>query len=538
MHNRFIVNSFCLSDEGIDSFSEWLNYIQIELKVERQNRTRVRLLMEDVLIKMREQLGADAVVSAFVDSRFGRTKLRIAFEGEPYNPLGDMENELSGWDSSLRTAIGLTPQYSYEGTNNVLRLTLPVSQMNPVVRIAISLALGTALGLLGMLFLPSETRELITDVLLEPIYNMWVRLLNAISGPIIFLTVVTTLLNTHEIEQRGGSSIRVIVRYFALSIIVVLGALLCGIMVFSLQHADLTWDRGLAYGLLDAFLLVVPSNIVEPFVTSNTSQLLFIAFSLSTVLIKLRSQVDGLKSLMRQANMIGLQVARWVSWLVPIFAGIFLCLELWMGQIGVLTDIWKPFSMSVMIATVILVVAILIACRLVHVRPFTLIQKLRSPFRIALKTGSLDDSFGEVQMSCTHWLGIDVGYAKVGLPQGLVLYMPISTVGTILFTLFTAQQFGVEANSIWYVSAIVMAVVVFVATPPVPGANLLAYVALFSALKIPSAALLDAMIFDIVFGIFAGAANQTMLQLEMLLQASRVGLLNRESLNKPLSKKR
>jgi hypothetical protein len=46
------------------------------------------------------------------------------------------------------------------------------------------------------------------------------------------------------------------------------------------------------------------------------------------------------------------------------------------------------------------------------------------------------------------------------------------------------------------------------------------------------------MIFDIVFGIFAGAANQTMLQLEMLLQASRVGLLNRESLNKPLSKKR
>ena len=40
-------------------------------------------------------------------------------------------------------------------------------------------------------------------------------------------------------------------------------------------------------------------------------------------------------------------------------------------------------------------------------------------------------------------------------------------------------------------------------------------------------ALLDAMIFDIVFGLFANAANQTMLQMTMTYQAKRLGLLHR-----------
>jgi hypothetical protein len=80
-----------------------------------------------------------------------------------------------------------------------------------------------------------------------------------------------------------------------------------------------------------------------------------------------------------------------------------------------------------------------------------------------------------------------------------------------------------------------MAVVVFVATPPVPGANLLAYVVLFTALGIPEDALLDAMTFDIVFGIFAGAANQAMLQLEMVYQAARFGLIDIGRLRQPMA---
>ena len=53
---------------------------------------------------------------------------------------------------------------------------------------------------------------------------------------------------------------------------------------------------------------------------------------------------------------------------------------------------------------------------------------------------------------------------------------------------------------------------------------------IFAQLHIPSAALIDAMIFDILFGIVAAAANESLLQMELILQADRLGLLDLDRL--------
>ena len=267
---------------------------------------------------------------------------------------------------------------------------------------------------------------------------------------------------------------------------------------------------------------------------SNTSQLLLLAFTLGFALMGLGSRVDTIKQLVRESNTIGMQFAEWVSWFVPIFAGAFLCLEVWRDSTGVLSGIWKPLLVSLALSVVTICLLVVYTARRERVSPLLLLRKIWRPFHTALRSGSLEDSFGEASLSCTSLLGIDRAFTKVSLPQGLVLYMPISAIGTIAFTLFVARVEGVQGSSLWYVSAIVMAVVVFVATPPVPGANLLAYVVLFSILGISGNVLLEAMIFDIVFGIFAGAGNLAVLQLEMLRQAGRFGLLNREKLRSAL----
>lgn len=526
--------TFSLSGADIDFFSDWLGDVQAGLGVERHNRTRVRVLMEEILLRMRERFGEDVPVEASIDRHLGRPRLRVVIACEPYNPLGRVEKELGDWESSLCTTIGLTPQYSYDGSGNVLKLVLPLPGMNPVIRIAIAIALGLLFGLAGTAIMPAGMRQVITNVVLKPTYDMWNRTLNAVSGPIIFLTVVTTMLNTRRIDERGGNSVRVIIGYFVLSFAVVTTALVCAVPLFRLDHTVIQLSAELMYSLLDTLLRVVPSNIFEPFVEANTSQLLFLAFTLGFALIGLGSRVDTIKQLVREANAIGMLFAEWVSWFVPIFTGAFLCLELWQGHVGILAELWQPLITSLVISVITMGLIILFTSQIGNVSPLLLVHKIWKPFKTALRSGSLDASFGEAQLSCTSLLGIDKNFAKVGLPQGLVLYMPISAVGTIVFTLFVAREEGVQSSSVWYVSAIVMSVVVFVATPPVPGANLLAYVVLFSMLQIPADALLDAMIFDIVFGIFAGAANQAVLQLEMVRQASHFGLLDKEILRKPL----
>lgn len=94
------------------------------------------------------------------------------------------------------------------------------------------------------------------------------------------------------------------------------------------------------------------------------------------------------------------------------------------------------------------------------------------------------------------------------------------------------RRFETTVTIVWFIVAMVLAVVLFVATPPVPGANLLAYIAIFAQLGIASQTLIDAMVFDIVFGIFAAAANLSMLQLDLVIQSGFIGLLDKDRLKK------
>ena len=80
-----------------------------------------------------------------------------------------------------------------------------------------------------------------------------------------------------------------------------------------------------------------------------------------------------------------------------------------------------------------------------------------------------------------------------------------------------------------------LSVVLAVATPPVTGANLLSFVVAFTYLGISSAAYLDVMVFDIVFGVLCIAFDQAMLQIETISQAERMSFLNIETLRAPIS---
>lgn len=530
--------SFTLRAEEIDEFLEWVSECIAEVGVHRQNRLRISLIVEEMLLRMRDHLGEDVSVVASFDARLRRVRrprLQMEIEGDPFNPLSTSGGELGDWSSSLSTAIGFTPQYNYDWGKNILKLKIPCQTVSTVIWIAAAIVIGMIVGLAGTAIIPDSVRSELTGILLGPTYEMWLRLLNGLSGPVVFLTVTTTMINARGIAQKGGSSRLVILRYFVLSILDVAVAFVLMFPLRPLNHTETVVTSKIATSLYDEMLQVVPSNVVDPFITANTPQLLFMALVLGCVLLRFGDRVSQSRRLIREANMMGLQLAGWMGMLVPLFVGAFICMELWQGTTSVLVGLWQPMLLALAISVGIILAVVAFLAWQMRVSPVLLIRKLWPTFAIALKSGSLDASYGEALRCCSQYLGINRDYTKEALPQGLVLYMPISAVGTFLFTIYAASIFGLQVDFLWYAMTIVLVVVLFVATPPVPGANLLAYVVLFATLGIPTGALLDAMTFDILFGIFAGAANQTLLQLEMVYQANRFGQLDVESLRKPLA---
>ena len=366
--------SFNLSSEEIDRCAAWLEERLALLHVERKNALRARLLMEELLLRMQEQFDPQTAVVIFLDSHFGHPQIRLELPGEPFNPLSKTAEAFGDWNSSLMTAVGLHPKYSYTFGKNTLRLNLPNRRKNAGMKILLAVAAGLLLGFVGLLVLPQAVRQSAATAVLEPAFDLWSRTLIAISGPIVFFMAVTTILNTKGITRQGGSSLHVVGRFFLFSFLITAFAFLCARPVFSFARPDAdAMQSFFAQG--KSFLLdLIPRNIVEPFLDADTMQLFVLALICGGALVALGDSVPILRDAARQVNMIGLLVAKWVSLLVPFAVGFFLCLLIWSREAQTMIGMWVPLALAFGVSVPVLFAAA--ACLSVRMKvPFSLLVK-------------------------------------------------------------------------------------------------------------------------------------------------------------------
>ena len=527
MRRLVISETFDLSADEIDLFSEWLREELTALRIERKDCLRASLLLEGLLLRMREHLKETTAVTANIEPRPGRTQIRLELSGEPFNPMNQTSEALGDWNSSLMTAIGLYPKYSYGFGKNTLRLHLPNRRLNAAAKILPAIMIGILTGVAGLFLLPESFRVSVSETFLDTGFDLWSRLLSAISGPIVFFMAVTSILNTKGISKQGGSVISVIGRFFLSTSLITVFTFFCTRPAFSFAApAENAAQSFLSQGKQFLYNLI-PHNIAEPFFDADTPQLFLLAILSGGALLSLGEHADVLRNAVRQINMLGMLVAKWVSYLVPISASVFLCLMIWRRQIRSLLGMWLPLALAFAVSLLVLTAAPLLLSFRTKVPFRSLLQRLRDPFLLTLKAGELDDNAYEAaERSCIRRLGIDSNFIKTYLPQGLVLYMPISTVGALVFTMYTMGVYQVPVDIFRQFTAALFAVLLFVVTPPVPGQNLLSYAVIFSWLGIPETAIIDAMFFEILFGIFSNAANLTLLQVETVFHAKRLGMLD------------
>jgi len=531
--------TFNLSATSIDQASEWLVERLEAVGVEKSDRLRTRLLFEEALINMVDHYDKEQEVVADLGKRWGRIQVRVVTKGGRFNPLrpeAEADVERDGWTTSLFSVIDMRVQYSYSTGSNVLRMSLPRKSWNPVLKIILSILRGLLVGLASNWLVPDAVEKSISIAILDPIAEMWIRLLQAISGPVIFLTALMATFDTKRIADFGGSRFGTVARYFVISILVTIFAMVCALPFFPLDVAATQADEHLVSNAISVAFQIVPGNLVEPFSEANTPQLLLIAIVTGYLLATLESQMGELLTIIQKLNVLGLTVAKQACSLVPFFVGLLVCLRICTHDASGLGAILLPLVLATLISGLVCLTVLLVASMRHRVSPLLLMRKLRGPFLEALKRGTLDFSaVDDLAKSCRRSLGVDGEFARAVLPQGLFLYMPTSAVGICVFVLFAAQAQQMPVDQAWLFSALVLSVILAVATPPLTGANLLSFVMAFSYLGISNDAFLDVMVFDIVFGVICIAFDQAMLQIETINQAERMGFLNEETLRAPLS---
>lgn len=522
--------TYKLDGASIDEMSERIGDFLQNLHFERTNILRVRLSVEEALLRWKDHFGTDEDVSFELSKRFGRPSIKISLENEPFDPLSESEDELGEWADALLSTVGLEPRYVYQHNANSLLLRLPKPKRDPAQMLLISVFAGLLIGALTSAFLPEGVIEGLTNSYLQPVQELFFRILNVAAVPIIFLDVLSAACGAGNVAEKGKNSRKMVWHFIMTTTVLAFIAVVISIPVFGIlaNTADAASLSGLT--VIDALKSIIPTDIMTPFQTGESQQLIFLALVIGNALLIAGNQVAGLVDLIEQCHAAVLYIAEWVSRVTPLFVVILLVLGVWDRSLWSMLDIWKPVALFAAATFALLLVFLLGVSISKHVSVSTIVSKLEKPFRVAFRYSSVNASYGLCRESCVRRLGIDGKFTDNTLPLGLVLFMPASAMATVIFTLYAAKVFNITTGVVWILTVLFLAVALQTASPPVAGVNLLAYAAIFSKVGIPSEALILAMIADILLCFLASAMDQAMLQIALIFEADRAGVLDRERL--------
>ena len=522
--------NFILNGESVERISDDLDGFLKGIGTERQNRIRIRFTVEEALLSIWQRFGDYNMVKVVASARFGKPSIRIEHEGEAFNPFSRTKSTVEEWSRGLLASAGISPTYSYSHGVNIMKIPMRRLTINPVILVIITIIFGIIVGSAAMVTLSEADAQFVTEGLLVPVYDLWNNILNSVSAPAMLIIVMSTILNTREVSEQGGSASAITGRYFAICLLLGMITLVAAVRLSGNSFGYNGFTRENMSDIIQKLFNIVPENFIDPIIDFNSIQLILMGVMFAYATMSVGQEAGGIVSLIHQLDLISMQLAQWIANLMPVFT-VFLTAQLMVSHNAqLLMPLFIVIPFAILVSILVMIVVLLFISNRSGARPDVLLRKLWPSFVVTLRNGLDGDSYDLAENCCIKNLGIQKIFTKRVLPLGMILYMPASTIGTVSFVVYAAIRSGIEITPVWIVTAIGLSMILLVAGPPIPGINLLSYVVIMDQLGIGKEYVIAAMIFDILFNAFASAANQMMLQLDMILQAERMGLLNHAAL--------
>ena len=521
-----------LNYASVDEVSAKIQAFLFSLKMEKRNIQRIRLSVEEALLRWIEHCSPGTEFRMETGVQWNRPFIILKLWGPEYNPLTETGNENGLWVSELLGAIGLVPVYRYINGCNVIQILLRRPQTNPGITLMIFALAGTLAGFILNMVLSSGVETFLTTTVLTPLQDAFIRILNAVSAPVLFLSILTTVCSVGSISVSGQSGLKLVSRFLLYSTVFTVIALLLCENFFTVRIGASTLSKREIAGVLDFFLDIIPGDILSPFIAGDFTQIIVVGLVLGNALLLAGAKVQTLVTIIEEANTTGLIIAEWISDLFPGFVALLIVLGILNNTAYMLLGIWKPAILIILFSVLALFLRMLHVSLHYRIPLRRLWSKMQDSFLLSLKTFSVETSFSANLQCCEKKLGISRQLTSYALPIGLICFMPVSTVASTILTLYSAECYDVPVSAVWMIMALFLAVTLAAAGPPMAGIGILTYTVMFVRLGIPAQALTIVLMGDILMGIVIYPVNQAMLQLDLIFVADREKLLDRKMLRR------
>ena len=195
------MQQYLFSNSSIGLACEEVGTFLASADVERREALRIKLTLEEVLLKYQSKFGQEAAFRVRCVKHFSSIKVEVTIAGDSYDPL-NQESEEEDVIRYLLAGIGLTPAWSYKSGRNYVVFIPKKKPLSGTVKLLLAIALAVVVGA-ALNLLPDRIAAGANDYVLTPVTNAFLGLISAVSGPLIFLSVLGSICSMGNMETLG-----------------------------------------------------------------------------------------------------------------------------------------------------------------------------------------------------------------------------------------------------------------------------------------------------------------------------------------------
>ncbi len=528
MGRDFMAKDYTLCAGDIDRLS---GNIQTELehfRMDRKEIQRIRLSVEECLIKYAEKFGEDVPVTVKCDHRFLEYRVTVTVVSEPMDPLSDSTDELLLMNKLLDT-LSFAPTWNYSRGANVIVFSQKPTNNIELLYYLLAVMLGLGGGSLAHAKFPKYCPALCQSYL-SPISNVIMGFLASLAVVMVFTSIVTGIgvMDNIRIFKRIGS--KMILRFFAILFGCLLFVTALSLLFFPLHSSGKTSVDAAA--LWQMIVAIVPTNIFTAFSSGNVLQVIFISVFCGIALLSISNKTPHLRIVLEQANHTANKMLSIIIKFMPVVVFISLFNLTALQNFPDLTGIYKYLLLMVLCCIAMILFSVARVCIRNRISPLLLLKKLSPTMFIAFLTASSSATYTTNVEICKRRLGIDKSIVNIGIPLGSIVFKPCTVFQPICGCLCFANLYGIDISVSQLLVLMLTVLLLAIAEPPVPGILVSCFTLLFNQLGVPLESLSFILALECILDRLGTCTNILALQTELIQSSRSMGLLNQEILRK------
>lgn len=520
---------YSLTNGEIDAVAAKTESCLKRMKYEPKNITSVRLSIEEYLLRCRQKFGEEGKLVFTIGKRFGRIYLLLEIRGERFNPL-ETDDEETDWSNRILSKLGLRPVYSYSRGTNQVRLELNPHKNNTFFGILAALVLALLIGGLGRMLLPVETVNAIAENYLSLFSGKFFGLLRMIAAPIIFLSVVGGIGGIEDASSLGKFGKNVLLSFLFSNLLLAAACAVVLPQIFSVSFEGNAAGGDRLGQLLKLLLDILPENIIDPFLSGNSMQIIVLAAACGIAIMLLGKQTAELFCIIDEVNLVVKKVMKWIGSLMPILIFTVVLENIWSDKGKVLATAWQPMLLHIAVSVICVLLYVVYAAAKLHINPILLMRKIAPSAMVGFTTASSSAAYGELNSCCLTEMGVNEKAVRFSVPFGMLLSMVGCVSNLFVTAMYSISVYDVKISLMTLIVSVFIVTMLAVTTPPVPGGLLASYAILFAHFSIPNDALAIAMTLSVFMDFVDTAANVSLISPIIAVSANKLGMLDRSVL--------